>query len=128
MRVIVVGIHNKKGLEPLDSSTKSGKLIDRIAKELKVKVCKTNLFNVDYLPKSSDVNRLKAEWLVTHKPTNDDVVVLLGSKVQKEFDFKANRLVKIKHPASQWSHKSMNEYVTSAVKKISSYSTPGVEY
>ena len=118
MRIIIVGVHNKPGLKPLDSSTKSGKLIDRISKQLSIDVEKTNLFNVDYMPKNDGKKLLISEWYWTHLPTTEDVVVLLGSIVHKEFKFNIKNLIKIKHPASIWSHKRMDEYVDHAVLKI----------
>jgi hypothetical protein len=36
MRIIFVGLHNKEHMKPLDSKTKSGKLIDRIIKRLPI--------------------------------------------------------------------------------------------
>jgi hypothetical protein len=122
MRIIIVGVHNKKGLKPLDSSTKSGKLIDRIEMELPVNIERTNLFDVDYLPYHKEERQeLSKEWFWTHLPCPDDVVVLLGGEVQKNFKHDIKNLIKIKHPASQWSHKSMDEYVNCAVEKIKKY-------
>ena len=118
MRIIIVGTHNKKGLNPLDNSTKSGKLIDRIEMELSVNVERTNLFNIDYLPSKQERQKLSEEWFMTHLPCPDDIVVLLGGVVHKEFKHKIGKLIKIKHPASQWSHKNMDEYVRYAVLKI----------
>lgn len=53
MKIIFVGIHNKPGLPPLCSSTKTGKIIDRIIDKLPPDCMvfeKRNLFPVDYLP------------------------------------------------------------------------------
>lgn len=121
MRIIIVGVHNKEGLKPLDNSTKSGKLIDRIENELPVNVEKTNLFNLNRLPTKEEKAELHEEWFLTHLPCPDDVVVLLGGIVHKEFKHDIKNLIKIKHPASQWSHKSMDEYVSCAVAKIKKY-------
>lgn len=121
MRIIIVGVHNKIGLSPLDSSTKSGKLIDRIAAQLPIPIEKTNLFDVDYLPVNGEKQDLVNEWYWTQLPTKDDVVVLLGGMVHKEFKHSIKNLIKIQHPAAQWSHKSMNAYVNGAVGKIKKY-------
>lgn len=121
MRIIIVGVHNKVGLKPLDSSTKSGKLIDRIENELPVNVERTNLFDTTYLPTKGEKNKFAEAWFWTHLPCPDDVVILLGGIVHKEFKYDIKNLIKIKHPASQWSHKSMDEYVSCAVAKIKKY-------
>ena len=118
MRVFIVGVHNKTGLPPLDSSTKSGKLIDRIEIGLSMNVERTNLFNTDYLPPKQERQTLSKEWFKKYMPTSNDVVVLLGSIVHKEFKHKIDKLIKIKHPASQWSNKDMSKYVRYAVIKI----------
>jgi hypothetical protein len=121
MRVIIVGVHNKVGLSPLCSTTKSGKLIDRIESKLSKPIEKTNLFNIDHMPIKGDKQRLIDEWFWTHLPTDEDIIVLLGGIVHKEFKHKMKNVIKIKHPASQWSHKAMNEYVLCAVGKINKY-------
>jgi hypothetical protein len=47
-RIIFVGIHNKPGMKPLDSRTKSGKIIDEVIRGLEGRECvKTNLFDCD---------------------------------------------------------------------------------
>lgn len=38
-RIIFVGIHNKPGMEPLDSRTKSGKIIDEVIAGLEGREC-----------------------------------------------------------------------------------------
>ena len=121
MRIIIVGVHNKVGLSPLCSTTKSGKLIDRIAKGLTKPIEKTNLFNTEYLPTKQERPKLIDEWFWTHLPTDNDVVILLGGIVHKDFNHDVKNIIKIKHPASQWSHKSMDEYVSCAVAKIKKY-------
>ncbi len=118
MRILIVGVHNKVGLPPLCSTTKSGKLIDRIANKLSKPIEKTNLFNTEYLPTKTEKKELVEEWFWTHLPTDDDVVVLLGGQVHKDFNHDVKNLIKIQHPAAQWSKKSMDEYVLSAVAKI----------
>ncbi len=121
MRIIIVGVHNKVGLKPLCSTTKSGKLIDRIANRLTKPIEKTNLFNIDYMPIKSEKQKLIDEWFWVNLPAPEDVVVLLGGAVHKDFNCEINNLIKIQHPAAQWSHKSMDDYVSSAVEKIKKY-------
>jgi len=121
MRIIIVGVHNKTGIAPLCSTTKSGKLIDRISEKLPIPIEKTNLFNCDYVPTKEDKAKYIDEWYWTQLPTKDDVIVLLGGIVHKNFREMKSNIIKIKHPASQWSHKNMNNYVESAVEEIKKY-------
>ena len=121
MRVIFVGIHNKPHLTALCSSTRSGKLIDRIIKELPqdVEAVKTNLFDVDYMPMDHGERlELINEWYWMNLPVCDDVVVLLGSHVHRAFTHKVNNLIKIAHPSSKWSNKDKDDYVVQALDKI----------
>ena len=119
-RIIFVGLHNKSHMQPLDSHTKSGKLIDRIIKELpkSISVVKTNLFDVDRFPHNDEMDKLKSEWFSTYLPTPDDVIVLLGKTVHEEFEFKIGKILKIAHPASKRSHADIDEYVSSTLDKI----------
>ena len=123
MRIIFVGVHNKPNLEPLCSSTKTGKLVNRIINELPkgFEIEKTNLFNVEYLPEYEDMIDLGNEWYWTNLPTNEDIIVLLGAITHKQFRHDVENLIKIAHPASKRSHKDMDEYVFSAVGKIKKY-------
>jgi hypothetical protein len=89
IRVIFVGIHNKPGLsEALCSSTKSGAIIDQVAEGLqKAKpnrfiTQKTNLFNRSFeLPTVNPVYH----WSKRIRPTEGDIVILLGSRVTYYF-------------------------------------------
>lgn len=111
-RVIFVGIHNKPNTTPLCSSTKSGKLIDRIIQRLHFKALKTNLFDVDYYPNRQVREKLKWDWVARIEPKRDDLIILLGKKVQLDFpDLIQCVVLRYAHPASVWSTKDMNRYV-----------------
>jgi hypothetical protein len=124
MRIIFVGLHNKPGKIALCSSTKSGKLIDRIIKNFGTECVKTNLYDVDYFPvdKAEQFN-LAMDWWERVNPNEEDVIVLLGNATHKGFkcpflpQFRPT-VIKIAHPASKFSHDAMNEYVNSAVELI----------
>lgn len=120
MRVIFVGVHNKSNLVPLCSSTKSGKLINRVINNISIECIKTNLFNIDRLPHKEEIYNLCDEWYWTNLPTKDDIIVLLGAIVHREFIFNELTLIKVAHPSSMWSHENMNNYVSNAVDKINS--------
>src|ERR1035437_2405866 len=112
-RVIFVGLHNKTGMKPLDSKTKSGKLIDRIIKKCSgINILKTNLCDIDYFPKDKKlIWACNLEWNERQQPTSDTVIVLLGGWVQKNFLLTEAKIIKIAHPASKRSHVDMDDYV-----------------
>lgn len=119
-RIIFVGLHSKPHKTPLCGSTKTGKLINRIINVLNtdIKILKTNLFEVEYMPHRREYSQLRHEWYDTHLPTNDDIIVLLGALTHKEFNYDFGRIIKIAHPASKRSHIDMDAYVEDTAKKI----------
>ena len=112
-RIIFVGLHNKPEMKPLDILTKSGKLINRIIKELPqgYEIIKSNLFNVDYFPIKEDLHQLAMEWYWTHLPVDTDIVVLLGATVHNNCPHQGANFLKVAHPASKRSHADMDDYV-----------------
>lgn len=122
MKVIFVGIHNKPGLPPLCSSTKSGKLIDRIIAKLPADVnCeKTNLYDIDYLPKDQyEKDIISLKWWEKVSIADFDIIVLLGIEVHENFwGRNMQYILKINHPASKRSYAEMNRYVSDAVEEI----------
>lgn len=127
MRIIFVGLHNKPHLTPLCGSTKTGKLINRVIKALDtdIEIVKTNLFEVEYMPRRGEFAILKDEWYWSHLPTDDDIIVLLGAMTHKEFDWEGViNVIKVAHPASKRSHIEMDSYVVDTVEKINSLTSP----
>lgn len=120
MRIIFVGLHNKPNKLPLCHSTKTGKLITRIIKQLptNIEILRTNLFEVDYMPNANDFDKLKDEWFWTYLPVDDDIIVLLGALTHELFDYLNLNIIKIAHPASKRSHEEMNEYVKKSIEHI----------
>ena len=119
-KIIFVGVHNKPGMQPLDSKTKSGKLIDRIIEKLDIVCYKTNLFDCDYLPEKSQLPILSFDWIERVKIVDGDIIVLLGATVHKYFpplppEFNP---IKVHHPASKRSHAAMEEYVNEVFELI----------
>lgn len=127
-KVIFVGLHNKPGMKPLDSKSKSGKLIDRIIDPLRYKgfkVLKTNLFDVDYVPLPDEMDSLCFEWIERTELFKDDVVVLLGQMVHDNFpEIPLINTIKIAHPASKRSHVEMDSYVEKTIELILSIVAP----
>lgn len=122
-RIIFVGMHRKPGKEPLDSSTKSGKIIDRIIEQISnsaLVIVKSNLYDIERLPEQEEKLLLKQQWLNTYRPQSIDTIVLLGAYVQQDFptDVRVRNLVKIPHPASKRSEKETNEYIQRSVSLI----------
>lgn len=126
MRIIFVGIHNKPNMKPLDILTKTGKLINRIIKELNtdIEIVKTNLFDVDFIPDDFYPRELSNVWYWTHLPTDEDVIVLLGAMTHNNFNFEGLQVIKVAHPASKRSHVQMDQYVRETSEKIHSLIHP----
>lgn len=117
MRVIFVGLHNKPNLSPLCTSTKTGKLIQKIIWQLPLSTItsKSNIFDVDYYPKSTLHFELAQEWFWNQSPTENDIIILLGQATQNAYDIHCvhqdSKVIRVAHPASKRSHESMDEYV-----------------
>jgi hypothetical protein len=120
-RIIFVGVHNKPRMEPLDSRTKSGKIIDDVIAGLPGRECvKTNLFNLDRLPhRKADYPAYATVWRAKIRPCDYDVVVPLGQIVQDHFPSKridGALVIKAEHPASRRIKK--DEYIKDLIDKI----------
>ena len=113
MKVFFVGIHNKPGRKPLSSLTKSGKVVDKIISLLeKVDSVKTNLFDKDFMPHWGDREFLANKWHETHKPSNNDVVVLFGCHVQRHFIKKNGpSYISVGHPSQVMSKSDADNYI-----------------
>ena len=107
---------------PLCSTTKSGKLIQRIIKEGGfTNVLKTNLYDVDYLPNDDERFMLGLDWVDRINPNEDDVLVLLGRFVQDHFPPHSSIELRIAHPASKRSHTEMDEYIYKTITLLREY-------
>lgn len=101
MKVIFVGIHNKPGKGPLDSSTKTGAIIDSIIKNIQGATCvKSNLFNDLVIPPKTAHGFHWLHWIKTNY-TPGDIVVLLGNDVVKHWPgtLPHENVLKFGHPA-----------------------------
>lgn len=121
-RLFFVGQHNKPGLTPLCSSTYTGAIVDQIIQGLNyplILTYKTNLCEVEYLPKSLDeileFNRL---WKERYSPGRSSMIVLLGDWVQKNFQFRGERILKIPHPGGLRFYTSKARYIEKSVDLI----------
>ena len=132
MRLIFVGIHNKKAMKPLDSKTVSGKRIDKLLEEVmnnlpiekieQIDVVKTNLFDAEYHPDGQEREELKNDFFDRIEVEKDDLVVLLGQSVHQELknDRRLDcKIVCIGHPSLQWTNVVDREkYIPNATAKI----------
>ena len=117
-------------MSPLDSGTKTGKLVDRIIKELppKTEVVKSNILDAEEMIPVTKMYKYVDEWHWTHLPVSDDIIVLLGAATQtiyKVHSRNIGKVIRAAHPASKWSHVDMNEYVLrvskAIIKKLSTF-------
>ena len=125
MKVIFVGVHNKEGLMPLDPISRSGKVISEIIKRLPHDCMRTNLFDLDEMPLTHEIKQVACEWFDRVPCNFDDVIVLLGDIVHRNFkNIYNNKVIKLPHPASTfYSGKKNAEYVDRAVREINSLLT-----
>lgn len=116
MKVIFVGMHNKPGMEPLDSKTKSGKLIDRVIEGLPdVECVKTNLYDSFHWPENFEDGDLMLWWIRVNADPKD-IIVTLGESIHRRF--KKLITIKLGHPSAIWSNDAKVEYVKRAIDKI----------
>lgn len=127
MKIIFVGEHNKRGLKPLCSTSKSGELIDIIISHFQeYETILTNLYDTDETPHITTKHDHALLWHNRITASMDDVIVLLGKEVQKNF-FPIpymRKIIHIHHPGyilRPWSKVNVDEYVNSAVAKIKKY-------
>ena len=117
--VFFVGMNNKRGMTPLDSRTRSGKTIDSIADKIDARCIKTNLFEKDYLPNKEELVFVGKQWHEKYKPGSQDVIVLLGTWVETNFERPTCcSVVTIPHPASFLANRDKNKYIQTAIEKI----------
>lgn len=127
IRIIFVGVHNKPDMEPLDSRTRTGKLVDRVIQRVSEVpnenhlFLKSNLFNIDYFPRERTAAH-DFGWIDNWKDrvnwTDDDVVVTLGQIVNEVFRKAKVRCVKTGHPSAVWSHDNQEKYIERVFFKI----------
>ncbi len=117
-----MGIHNKPDKEPLDSSTKSGKLIDRVIFQIdkEVECVKSNLFDFDRMP-VMEKDKAVVLWMMRVNYRNSDIVVLLGAITHGYFRrTKLSKMIFVGHPSGVWSKDGKEKYVFETVEKIRS--------
>lgn len=107
--IFFVGMHNKPGMEPLDSRTYSGKIIDQVIERIG-SAEKTNLSDTYSIPENPYSKALT--WHYRHNPQPGDTVILLGKWVQKYFaPFPGLKVVNAPHPASFKVRGRISDYI-----------------
>ena len=110
--IYFVGMHNKEGMLPLDSRTRTGKLIDKIIAGVNVDCYKTNFSDTTFLPNDKDIEVIAEEWWSVWNPKKEDVIILLGAWVQKNFIHKNGfTICPVKHPAGIFGTAKRGKYV-----------------
>jgi hypothetical protein len=120
MKILFVGVHYKDALPALCSSTKSGKLIDRVIAELPEHKClKTNVFSTCHLPNDHTYKMALAySWKQVWKITGEEIVVALGGTVKLYLESVGVKVIHVPHPSSVWAKQKQEEYVTNIVNRI----------
>lgn len=117
-------MNNKPGFAPLDSKSRSGKLIDRVISALQTELnlfgadfLKSNLYDLDYFP--YDEPAFNYEWAnrVEYNGYND-LIIALGACVQERFKKSPFQYLSIGHPSAVWSHEKQAAYIDRAVSKV----------
>jgi len=97
----------------------SGKIIDAIISEMPIPCIKTNMCEVDYMPKGEyEISEHNSTWIENYQPKKSDIIVLLGRWVHTNFMFKNAKIIKLPHPASCIYHANKEDYVKNAIDKI----------
>lgn len=119
MKVIFVGIHNKPGLAPLCSSTRTGKMVDLIIAQLPgLEFVKTNLFNQETFPVGFIADEAVRNWKKRIEYDFNMIVVGLGTMVNECFRKSHCKCIELGHPSGVWSKIKQEEYIRKAVLKI----------
>lgn len=109
MKVVFMGLHHKPGKTALDSSTRSGQVIDQLIGHLPEswEFEKANLFPYDYHPDGEELR----EAIEDFQPKPETTYVLLGRCVQRYIGEKCPIHVRAHHPGYALRKGAVNEYV-----------------
>lgn len=126
--IFFVGIHNKPGMKPLDSQTKTGKIIDFIINwfnnlNIGLDIAKTNLCEVEYLPDDADqIKRAAVLWHEKNPTKSGDIIVTLGKWVQENFIGPVTpsyvKKVELPHPGMVFGRIKQEQYIYKGIIAI----------
>lgn len=130
-KICFVGISDKVGLSPFDSSSHSGKIVDQIIARLNVQAFKINYVSFPPLDEKGKLRyptkkELEDSFPVFQKKVleiNPDVLVICGNMISKEiqkYRFYVDRSITIYHPSYIYVYhrKEIEQYIQDVVSKI----------
>lgn len=102
-------------MAPLDSQTKTGKIVDEVIAALSPIVCiKSNLFDLNHLPIAwSNKDVFKWKERVQYNPDMDVVFTLgavVGTTMEKVFGNQKG-MIQVAHPSSLWAKEKREKWV-----------------
>ncbi len=129
--VCFVGISDKEGMEPFDSQTKSGMLVDQMISLMNVNAIKINYVSFPPLNEKGKLRYPTKEELQNSFPffreqidlIQPDVIVVFGNLVKKEFfhyHFCLEKTIFVYHPSYVYVYKrdQISFYVNDVVGQI----------
>lgn len=131
MKIYFVGIHNKPDMEPLDSISKTGRLVDRCIAALQIELnlfeadfCKTNLFNANEMPVLKQAGSDAKLWAERVGWKEGDIVISLGAIVHTFFRRSGIKFIAVGHPSGVWSNKAKEDYIVNVLIKVNEQINP----
>jgi len=120
MKIIFVGIHDKEGLPPLCSTTKSGQIIDKIIERLPTdctKFEKKNLFPVEYLP--YDIQE-RERMIDVFEIEEEAYYITLGKVVSEAFAGLNVHFFPVHHPGyiCRFARSTQERYIDTIVEQV----------
>lgn len=131
--VCFVGISNKEGKKPFDSTTNSGKVIDQIISQVDVNCEKVNY--VSFVPTDDfgkirypSKTELEESFPLFQKKVytmNPDLLIVCGKMIArqlKKHNFYQDKMLEVVHPSYIWVYKRafLHQYIQEIVMKIQS--------
>ena len=132
--ICIIGISDKSGKAPFDSSTNSGKIIDQIISKVDANFIKMNYVsfapldefgNLRY-PTKEELNASFFSFQERILKLNPDVLVVCGKMIAKELKkhhFYQDQILEISHPSYIWVYKRklLNDYIQDVVMKLNNF-------
>ena len=131
MKVLFVGLSNKPNVEPFDSSTNSGKVVDSIINKLECDCHKVNLVNYAPVnennklryPTTNEISAVIPEFMEFVTNLKPDLIVAFGNVVSNELqkiDMLNCKIIYHKHPSYilVFQRKNLENYISKIVSEI----------
>jgi len=134
MKIIFLGLSNKKDLLPFDESTNSGKIINEIINKVDDECLKLNLVQYAPLdkngklryPNKREIDNSIPIFLKTIKSFNPDLIIAFGNIVKNEISRIESLEYKVifkKHPSYifVYDRKNINNYIIDIINDINKF-------